>query len=149
MARVPRRPQTETTADETTEEARREEAEERAEEAPARRPLRAPTSTPETRRTAREERANEQAGGGPNVFPSGDEGERVVAISAECLYTPKQYTSFRVGPFTFETRVRAGETAADALRRAQRVVDKIHDEAFEATLARFVGESRKAEGAMR
>lgn len=162
MARVARRPASETPADpeddgreslkRTTvddEEDAQHAPDDAASKAPARKPLGAVTSTPEQRREARGARVDESTGVGPGVFPTGDEGDVVTAISAECLYTPKQYCSFRVGPFTVQTKVRAGETSADAMRRAQKAVDKLHDEAFEATLAKFVSEQRKAEGAMR
>lgn len=155
MARVARRPANETSVDPEDDGRDRPSTEEAAERAstpdaqPARKPLGAATSTSESRREVRDEKANDAAGTGPNVFPSGDEGDTVTAVSAESLYTPKQYTSFRVGPFTVQTRVRAGETSVDALRRAQKAVDKIHDETFEVTLAKFVVEQRKAEGALR
>jgi hypothetical protein len=116
---------------------------------PTRKPLAEPTSTPETRRAAREEKANEAAGVGPNVFPSGDEGDSVSATAAECLYTPKPYNSFRVGPFTVTTRVRAGETHADAGRRAKRAADKLFEESFAERLAAFIAEMRKVDGAVR
>lgn len=116
---------------------------------PAKKPLAEATSTPETRRAVRGEKIDAATGVGPNVFPTGDEGELVTATAAECLFSPKQYNAFRIGPFTVQTRVRPGETHLDALRRAQKACDALYTEAFDKKLAQYVGELRKAEGAAR
>jgi hypothetical protein len=50
--------------------------------------------------------------------PAGDEGEEITVTWAEERFSPVQYNSFGVGPFTYTTRVRPGETFDDAFRRA-------------------------------
>jgi len=126
-----------------------EDAEQNADPPPAKKPMPEATSTPETRRAARGEKIDAATGVGPGVFPTGDEGELVTATAAECLFSPKQYNAFRIGPFTVQTRVRPGETHLDALRRAQKACDALYTEAFDKKLAQYVGELRKAEGAAR
>lgn len=52
------------------------------------------------------------------TVPASDVGEEVTVTYGEQVFSPVQYNSFRVGPMTTTTRVRPGETRADAARRA-------------------------------
>lgn len=119
------------------------------EETPAARKPMGRAATEETRRDAKTERTNAATGVGPSVFPTADEGDIVTAVDGERLYAPKQYTAFRVGPFTVQTRVRAGETTMDALRRASASAVKMGDEEFAVKLPKYLSELKKAEGAGR
>lgn len=76
-------------------------------------------------------------GVGPNVFGSGDEGEEVTVTIGESAYSPRQYNSFRVGPFTSTTRVRQGETRNDAARRVLAQLQVLETEEFNRKIAVF------------
>lgn len=54
-----------------------------------------------------------------------DEGEPVTSTWGEELYSPVQFNTFRVGPFSATTKIRSGETREDALARVNRDLDAI------------------------
>lgn len=54
---------------------------------------------------------------GPNVFPTSDEGEVVSVTWGQETIRIAEYVSCVVGPFSSDTKVRAGETRSDAVRR--------------------------------
>jgi len=70
----------------------------------------------------------------PNPFApltaSKDLGEEVSATWGEEVFSPVQYNSFRVGPFSSTTHVRAGETRVDALARLNRDLAAVADAEF-------------------
>lgn len=74
---------------------------------------------------------------GPNVFPSGDEGETVTVRVESDKYSPKQYNTIATSSFEVTTKVRAGETHADAIRRVKTVLAVLAQEDFDDKLLAF------------
>lgn len=81
------------------------------------------TSAPTTEKATRK-RTSKKDATEPDAFAAaasegatGDEGDTITVTWAEERYSPVQYQSFGVGPFTLTGKVRAGETRGDALRR--------------------------------
>lgn len=64
--------------------------------------------------------------------------ETVSATWGEELYTPKQFNSFRVGPFSGTTTVRPGETRAQAAGRLMLDLETLATEAFETKRAGYM-----------
>lgn len=58
----------------------------------------------------------------------GDPRETVTVTWGEEIFTPRQYHSFRVGPFSGTTVVREGETRVDAGRRLRRELKALAEE---------------------
>lgn len=58
-------------------------------------------------------------------------GELVSATWGEELFTPKQFNSFRLGPFSGSTTVRPGEDRGEAFRRLYAELEAHAEEAFE------------------
>ncbi len=87
----------------------------------------------------RRDRAARKAEGdaGPNVFPSGDEGETVTVEGGGYLFAPKQFNNLTTARFATTTRVRSGETRVDAMRRARAQIAIMEREDFEARLKVF------------
>jgi superfamily II DNA or RNA helicase len=56
------------------------------------------------------------------------EGEEVTATWGEELFTPRQFNSFRVGPFTYTTKVRRGESVEQAYSRALTFVTHVAEQ---------------------
>lgn len=54
-----------------------------------------------------------------------DVGETVSATWGEELYTPQQFFTFRVGPFSRQTKIRAGETAPMAKARVEAELEQM------------------------
>ncbi len=77
-------------------------------------------------------RVEPPGGSSSNVAPMAspeDVGEPVSATWGEEFYTPQQFFTFRIGPFSRQSKIRAGETAVTAKARltaemAQMAVDE-------------------------
>lgn len=54
-----------------------------------------------------------------------DVGEAVSATWGEELYTPQQFFTFRVGPFSRHTKIRKGETALMAKQRVEQELEQM------------------------
>ena len=74
---------------------------------------------------------------GPNVFPTPDVGEEVTVTWGADKYQPVQFNVIETPSFTRTTKVRAGETATDAMRRALSDCEKLAQEYFDKKLAMF------------
>lgn len=71
--------------------------------------------------------------------PNGDEGEEVSCTKGEEMYgKPGQFSTYRVGPFSGTTRVRAGETRAQARRRLMDELNAFADEERERAKKAFL-----------
>ena len=57
-------------------------------------------------------------------------GERIIAVYGRELFQPKQFNTFEIGPFTYETVIRPDEHPEDAANRALEVLRKIAQEEF-------------------
>jgi hypothetical protein len=81
--------------------------------------------------------------------------EPVTATWGERTFTPVAYNTFKVGPFSYTTQVRPGESPEAAISRAQAIVDRQGQAAFEKALADFltqlkqVGEATRAASAVK
>lgn len=77
----------------------------------------------------------------PPSAPSqlGDEGEEVTCTKGEEMYgKPGQFSTYRVGPFSGTTRVRPGETRAQARRRLMDELNAFADEERETVKKKFL-----------
>ncbi len=82
----------------------------------------------------------------PPVFDVGfgDAGEEVTAVHGEELYGKQgTFSQYRVGPFTGRTKVRPGETHADAMRRLKGQLRAEADEERVAAHERFMAHWKK------
>lgn len=66
----------------------------------------------------------QRASASNSAQPVSSEGEVVEVTWGEENFSPVQYNGFRVGPFKVATRVRPGETIAQAMQRVHREIDQ-------------------------
>lgn len=76
-------------------------------------------------------------------------GETVTATWGEERFSPVQYNTFGVGPFSFTTVVREGETAEQAMIRAYAVVKSTAEKFFDLKCTEFLESVRRAAGQAR
>lgn len=57
--------------------------------------------------------------------PPGTEGSLVKVVWAEECYSPKQFNSYRVGPFEATTTIQKGETYAQAVERVLKDLNEV------------------------
>jgi hypothetical protein len=67
---------------------------------------------------------------GPDEF-------HVVVVCSELVFTPRQYCTFRVGPFTASAQVRKGDDAEAVVRGLTHRLNKIRGEEFEKCLVQY------------
>jgi len=71
-------------------------------------------------------------------------GEVVEVTWGEEVFSPKQYNSFRVGPFSASTRVCEGETRVQAMARLNAALAAFAEEAFEQKRVAFLRALKRA-----
>lgn len=77
------------------------------------------------------------------------DGEYVDVTWGEELFSPVQYNSFRVGPFSRRTRVRPGETEDQAFERVYRQLEAMAAKTHERKSKVFLTKLREAGTAAR
>ena len=64
-------------------------------------------------------------------------GTKITVTKGEMAFSPVQYHSFRVGPFTIEMEVPAGTSIGDAIKTANDKLESMADVAFTKALESF------------
>jgi hypothetical protein len=81
----------------------------------------------------------------PAAVPSTAEGERITVTRGEEMFgKPGSFSTYRVGPFTVEGRVRPGENYQMATARLLAELNQVFDAAFDVARAKFLAHFEKA-----
>lgn len=78
-----------------------------------------------------------------------DDGEYVEVTWGEEVFSPVQYNSFRVGPYTRRTRIRDGETEEKAFERVYKQLEALAAKTFERKSKAFIAALREVGSAAR
>lgn len=77
------------------------------------------------------------------------EGDEVTVTFGEELFAPVQFNSFRIGPYTYKTKVHKGETPEQAFDRANAYVTRMAKKEFISKMETYYGHLREADKAAR
>lgn len=85
----------------------------------------------------------DELAGGPGLYALGPGDEVAFTVGREG-FTPVKFHTFEVGPFTVTTKVREGETGAEAVARARVAAQAIFDAEYKRKLDAYLDHVREA-----